>query len=229
MPCGQPARIERRHLVARRAVDDHRVRQVVGVHVVLEARPGRTGCPPPSCVPPAVEADRLVGQQHLASTSSAAHAQIEAEVAQQPRAPARRSARAARCRPRPGRPGRSRSCAATDRTARAPTAARACVCRSSMTTEMLRSDEPCAMARTLTPAPAERAEHVGGDAGRAGHAVADDRQDAVAASARRRPGSGRRAARAAKARRTVCGRALGVASRAPRSRSNARSCPARSG
>ena len=45
---------------------------------------------------------------------------------------------------------------------------------------MLRSDDPCAIARTFTPALRERREHLRGDARRARHAVADDRQDAAA-------------------------------------------------
>ena len=45
---------------------------------------------------------------------------------------------------------------------------------------MLRSDAPCAIARTLTAARSERAEHFRGDAVRARHAVADDGEDAAA-------------------------------------------------
>ncbi len=43
--------------------------------------------------------------------------------------------------------------------------------------EMLRSDDPCAIATTLMPPVDERREHARRDARRAGHAVADDRDD----------------------------------------------------
>ena len=45
---------------------------------------------------------------------------------------------------------------------------------------MLRSEEPWAIARMLTPGLAERAEKLGRDAGRMDHVVADRRQDAAA-------------------------------------------------
>ncbi len=44
---------------------------------------------------------------------------------------------------------------------------------------MFLSEAPCAIARTLTPSRTERAEHFRGNAVRAGHAIADDREDAA--------------------------------------------------
>ena len=129
---------------------------------VGEGARGRPAAPPSSVVLPR-RRDRSTGRRAAcASTSRCARTRRSRSevVAAGARACERdlleqRAADDARARS-----PRSRASAATDRSRRARRAARACVCRASMTTEMLRSDEPCAIARTLTPAPAERAEDV---------------------------------------------------------------------
>ena len=79
--------------------------------------------------------------------------------------------------------GRGAGCAAAaadlrqlKRRVHAPRRLRRIVGRSTAN-EMLRSDDPCAMATTLMRAGGERREHARGDARRAGHAVADDGDD----------------------------------------------------
>jgi hypothetical protein len=118
----------------------------------------------------------VLAEQHALRGRDAAHPQIDVQA----RAGARaglRSARAARARRCPDRSGRSTACWATDRSRRAP---RAAPWRGlpSTTTEMLRSEAPCAIARTLIAARPSELNTLRGDAVRARHAVADDGQDA---------------------------------------------------
>ena len=74
------------------------------------------------------------------------------QLARQALRSATRADRAARRRRRPARSGRSRPCAARDRSSNAPQRSARDECLPSITTEMLRSEAPCAIARTLTAA-----------------------------------------------------------------------------
>ena len=120
----------------------------------------------------------------------------------QPRRLRARADRAARCRPSPAdQADRDRLRRQVEAGVHGAQRARASASRRS-TTEMLRSDAPCAIARTLTPARAERAEQLRRDARGAGHAVADHREDAAVARRRRRAGSAPGASSRSKASRT---------------------------
>ena len=178
---------------------------------------------------PARQSARRCRRAASSSTSYAAHAQVEPEVAREPldlRRELIEQHAADRAR---ARSGRSRSCAATGKSRHARHAARARSAAPSMTTEMLRSDAPCAIARTLTPDAPSALNTLRGDAGRAGHAVADHGEDAaVARSTSTLWICPSRSSRSNASRTTALG-ALRLRLRAPRSRSSARSCPARSG
>ena len=120
---------------------------------------------------------RCSSSSHRLAAADRAHAQVQVELrraAQAPRARADRAAcrRRARARARRSTPSspRDRSCECTARIARVMSLA-------SMTAEMLRSEAPCAIARTLMPALPKRAEEPARAAGHAGHVVADDGDD----------------------------------------------------
>ena len=93
-----------------------------------------------------------VGEQHALGRHDAAHAQVELEIARQALDLRRQLVEQHAADRHRARSARSRSCAARDRSSHAPSAAPGpCAC-SSITTEMFRSDAPCAIARTLTAA-----------------------------------------------------------------------------
>ena len=151
---------------------------MIRVHVVREPLEVHR-LPRRQLVPPAVDPDRLIGQQHLLRRHQGAHAQVEPEIAQQPRRlrsdlleqHAADHARAHQAnRDRVGRQVEPR------------------VHRSQRARGLARIDHHRDVAlggalgdgADVDAGAGERPEHVGGDAGRAGHAVAHDAEDAVA-------------------------------------------------
>ena len=114
----------------------------------------------------------------------------------QARAAARPAGRAARGPPCPGRSRRSTACAARDRSSRARRAARAWP---GLAVDHHRDVALRGALRDgahVDAGAAQRAEHLAGHAGRAGHAVADHGEDRQIRGRPRRSGSGLRPARA---------------------------------
>ena len=226
MPRVEPLGVAVGDLLARGAIDQHRVRQVVASargRGILTRRAAR----------PAASASRQCSRSMRCPSSSIffepaiARTRRSRSNSSRSASPAPRSGRAACRRPSPGRARRSTPSSPTDRSCCARRGSPASLSFASMTAEMLRSDAPCAIARTLMPAAAERAEEFACAARHAGHVVADDRDDRAARRRPRRAALGPARARPRTHAPRRCARAR-PRPRAPRSRSNAPSCPARS-
>ena len=158
----------------------HSVRQMLGVHVRRRVARDRAARRSPRSA--SRQCSRSIGWSASSMRlrrRDGAHAQVDVEVALQSRQLVRELAQERRADV-PGADEADRDrLTRRDRSRRARRAARAACPPPSTTTEMLRSDEPCAIARMFTPALPSALKNLRGDAGLPGHAVADDGEDAA--------------------------------------------------
>ena len=80
----EPFRIQARHRVTRRAVDQHGVRQVIGVDVLREPGQIRGLAARVERSSPRFEIDGLVGEQHPLRCRDGADAQVDVEIVLEP-------------------------------------------------------------------------------------------------------------------------------------------------